>query len=168
MFCSDCFKNQGLRFEAKKLSDHKGGVCSRCGSAAGFHLNEDQCVELIDRFFVDGSLRVRDWMISPFRFGFGNRHNIQFDSTLEGDFQLLLLNPELGLQYRAPKTFLVGDTEHFSLFGEIIDRRKLGQPLTDQDNAVIDSVLDRCNTFTLPQGTRFFRIRKDPSNAWNI
>jgi hypothetical protein len=59
----------------------------------------------------------------------------------------------------------VGDTEHFGLFEDMVSRRKLGQDLSDQDKAVIDTILGRCRRFILPKGTLFYRIRTDPATA---
>jgi hypothetical protein len=168
MVCSECFKNEGLRLEARKLGKFRTGTCGHCGSQEGVSLNGDQCAELIYSFFVKGAVGLASWGLSPYKSGFvGNPHNLHFDPTLEPDFQLLLSVPELGLGYHSPRTWKVGDTRHFDLFSEIISRKSNGQPLTDQDNAVLDETLHRCRRFTLPNGTRFYRIRTDPETPSN-
>jgi len=162
--CSDCFNNEGLRLEAIKLGAAQG-KCPRCGSQSGAGLNDDQCSELLERFFIAGSMSVGPVGISPYMTGVGNAHRMQFDPTLQSDFETLISIDSLGLRLRAPKTYLVGDTEHWDAFQEMIDYRKRTGNLPENAAAIVDKLLERCRKFVWAAGTRFYRIRKNPRSA---
>src|SRR6059058_3309200 len=100
--CSDCFNNQGLRLEAIRLGSQHGR-CPRCGSETGSGLSEDQCGELLERFFIEGSRSIGSFGISPYMSGAGNPHRIEFDSTLQSDFETIMGIDSLGLRLRSPK-----------------------------------------------------------------
>jgi RES domain-containing protein len=163
MLCSDCFKNEGLRLEALKLGDKRSEKCPRCGSEKGALLNEDQCGELLERFFIYGTTSIGTFGISPYKLGAGNPHDVKFDATLKDDFETLIGVDALGLRLRAPKTWLVGDTKHWGAFEEMIEYRRTTGKLPENAAEIIDEILQRCRKFTLPKGTRFYRIRKNPA-----
>src|SRR5213595_1959865 len=112
VYCSDCFHNEGLRLEATRLGEAQT-VCPHCGSRSGVGLDEDQCGQLLERFFIDGSRSNGSFGVAPYMNGAGNPHGIQFDATLQSDFERLIGIDALGLRLRSPKTYLVGDTEHW-------------------------------------------------------
>src|ERR1044071_8997634 len=118
--CSHCFHNEGLRLEALKLGE-RPAHCSRCGSQTGTGLNEEQCGQLLERFFIDGSRSNDPFGVSPYMNGLGNPHDIHFDQTLQSDFEMLISIDALGLRRRSPKTYLVGDTEHWGAFQAMVE-----------------------------------------------
>jgi len=97
--------------------------------------------------------------------GAGNPHRIQFDSTLHNDFQTLTKIDSLGLRLRAPKTYLVGDTEHWDAFQGMVEHKAKTGELPENAIGIVDKVLERCRKFILPKGTRFYRIRKNPRSS---
>ena len=162
--CSDCFNNEGLRLEAIKLGVRQG-KCPRCGSVTGLVLDENQCGDLLERFFVAGSRSIGAFGVSPYMNGMGNPHGIQFDSTLHEDLETLTKIDSLGLRLRAPKTYLVGDTEHWDAFQGMVEHRAKTGGLPENAVSIVDKVLERCRKFILPKGTRFYRIRKNPQGS---
>jgi|ERR1700730_329605 len=162
--CSDCFNNEGLRLEAIKLGVRQG-KCPRCGSVTGLVLDENQCGDLLERFFVAGSRSIGAFGVSPYINGMGNPHGIQFDSTLHEDLETLTKIDSLGLRLRAPKTYLVGDTEHWDAFQGMVEHRAKTGGLPENAVSIVDKVLERCRKFILPKGTRFYRIRKNPQGS---
>src|ERR1700676_1096290 len=49
--CSDCFKDDGLRLEAKRIGKKHTGVCPNCKSSDGYALDNDCLHELQIQFF---------------------------------------------------------------------------------------------------------------------
>jgi len=161
MVCSDCFKNEGLRLEALKLGHTRSEKCPRCGSEKGAFLNENQCGELLEKFFIDGTMSIGTFGISPYKLGAGNPHDIKFDLTLHDDFEILIAVDALGLRRRSPKTWHVGDTKHWGAFEEMIQYRRTTGKLPENADETVDEILERCRKFTLRKGIRFYRIRKN-------
>src|SRR5437870_6249302 len=162
MLCSDCFKNEGLRLEALKLSNKQSEKCPRCGSEKGVLLNEDQCGELLERFFVYGTTSIGTFGVSPYKLSVGNLDDIKFDVTLNDDFETLIGVHGLGLRLRAPKTWLVGDTKHWHAFEEMIGYRRTNGKLPENAAEIVDEILQRCRRFILTKETRLYRIRRNP------
>jgi hypothetical protein len=165
VLCSDCIANEGLRLEAIKLGTPSGARCPNCCSMQGAVLDKAACDDLIEKFFIDGTRSLGPFGVSPYMSGVGNEHDISFDVTLQADFEKLLSVGSTGLRLRAPRTYLVGDTEFWEAFDTLIKLRLDDKPLPETLLAVVDEVIDGCPVFTLPKGTRFFRIRKNPDHA---
>jgi hypothetical protein len=164
VLCSDCLSNDGLRIEAMKIGKLQGR-CLQCGSERGVGLGQDGCYELVQKFFIEGTRALGPFGVSPYMNGTGNEHRIKFDATLQPDFEKLLTVGAVGLRLRAPRTYLVGDTEFWEAFQTLVELRANNGALPDSLVEVVDRVIDRCSVVSLPKGARFYRIRKNPNES---
>lgn len=48
VLCSDCFANEGLRLDARKLGWTGGEPCPQCGSQSGAKLDVDLAIRHLD------------------------------------------------------------------------------------------------------------------------
>src|SRR5258708_4900058 len=119
--CSDCFKDNGLRLEAKRIGKERAGVCPNCKSSDGYKLDSDGLHELQTQFFSRAT--------APNQY----RQDVAVLGVVEDDADEedigLVLRPEtqadwaliraaIGgrLWYRSPRLYYLGITNHFGMF----------------------------------------------------
>ena len=118
--CSDCFKDNGLRLEAKRVGKESASVCQYCKSSDGYALDSDCLHELQVQFFSRAT--------APNQY----RQDVAVLGVVEDDPDDddigLVLRPEtqadwalirgaIGgrLWYRSPRLFYLGITNHFGI-----------------------------------------------------
>jgi len=148
LLCSDCFKDHGLRIEARKIGEVSAERCSNCGSLEGAKLSEEAVIELTRRFFVYGSfLKTKYGGASLLRFG--GRTKVKFPNWLEPD--VFLLKNKCGIEFglRGPGTWRIG---------EVIPLERLKNKSTRQTAA--EDIVKRFPKRLLATGETFYRLRK--------
>jgi hypothetical protein len=152
LLCSDCFTDQGLQIEARRLGASSGRACRNCGSVSGRKLNRPAVEQLAQNFFIDGSfvrseyggsrvLQLTSW--EP------NRREVRFPSWLDRDAALIESTIELGLRYYGPATWRLGEVEPLEALRDDSTRFQ----------AAAD-VVKRFPRRTLAANTTFYRLRK--------
>lgn len=88
--CSECFHDQGLRFDAQRLGVTDSTACPNCGATIGRKLNSDRLAALASRFFVWGSLLCCEYGAAPqIQFNQRQKTSITVPSWLEADMRLI-------------------------------------------------------------------------------
>src|SRR5712691_12017790 len=88
--CSECFRDQGLRLEARRLGVVDATVCPNCCAASSHKLNAGLLTTLAYDYSVWGSLRRLDYGAAPLiQFNERESTSITVPSWLEADVQLI-------------------------------------------------------------------------------
>jgi hypothetical protein len=110
--CSDCFRDQGLKFDAAQIGIAADSACPHCGSKAGRKLTVDLISALAYRFFVWGTIHRCDYGAAPvIQF---NRHQPTSIDTLpwfEPDLRLIEQAIGVGFFYYGPRLWMVGEVD---------------------------------------------------------
>lgn len=152
--CSECFCDQGLRFDAQQLGidDSSSIPCPNCRSTMGSKLTSNNLSRLAYRFFVWGSWHRSDFGGAPM-IQFNDRRNteIVFSSRLEADIQIFERVLGIGFFRYGPRLWMVGEIEPL-------------KALQDSKSAttIIDRILSEYPTFGVCSEDIFYRIRKFP------
>jgi hypothetical protein len=152
LLCSDCFTDQGLQIEARKLGASSRRACKNCGSVSGHKLNRTAIEQLAQNFFVYGSfvrseyggarvLYLTSW--NP------NHRDVRFPNWLDRDAALIESTIELGFQYYGPATWRFGEIEPLEVLKDATTR-----------SAAAADVVKRFPRCTLLANTTFYRLRK--------
>ena len=112
--CSDCFVDQGLGIEARRLGHKSRRLCPNCDSRAGAKLYRSDIEELALRYFVYGT-RIRTEFggapILQFNSWHYRKPEVSFPIWLDGDAQLIENTLAVGFFYYAPPLW------HFAFAG---------------------------------------------------
>lgn len=150
--CSDCFKDNGLRLEAKRIGKEHTVACPNCKSSDGYALDSDCLHELQIQFFSRAT--------APNQY----RQDVAVLGVVEDDpneYDLgLVLRPEtrtdweliraaIGgrLWYRSPRLFYLGITNHFGLYGSL------------PKEVVRDQIVSKLRFTEIDPSTTIYRIR---------
>lgn len=151
--CSDCFIDQGLEIEARKIGHKLSRSCRNCHSVKGAKLFHEEIEELARQFFVYGT-----WISTEF----GGAHALQFNAWhhdkravtfpawLEADARLIENALGVGFFYYAPPLWRVGEIEPLN---------ELKDPASQ--TAAAASLVRRFPRRELPIGSSFYRLRRD-------
>ncbi|WP_225758198.1 RES family NAD+ phosphorylase [Leclercia sp. Marseille-Q4284] len=157
LICTSCIKNAGLRFLAEKLRDPSDKrFFETCGHTGGF-LNEDNVDQLIQEFFVNGS-------IPPSSGGTASVYNIKatgineltFESELDHDIGLLSQYKPLPLCHYGPPLYKIGATTKYQelVIDEVSGCRR---------KEIWEEVIRVCKRVTLEPDSIIYRARKGNS-----
>ena len=153
ILCSKCFLDHGLELEAYRIGTPVGVVCNHCGVTDGRKLTKSKAKHLAYCFFSIGSIRRFDYGVAP-RVAINYRPTeIEFDSSLKADAELLHSKTGLGAFHYGPR---------YWMFGEIAPLKDL-QEKTKRKQA-IDRILSTYPTYLLPTTQKFYRVRNAPTN----
>ncbi len=147
ILCSNCFKDRGLAYEARKLGEESNERCPECRSSTGFKLSEAAVEDLTRNFFIYGSyLKTTYGGASLLKWGNGD---VKFPDWLACDVRLLERKTGLGFRYNGPRTFQIGEV----------------YPLDELNNAetrdrAADEVVRLFPRRQLKKGETFYRLRK--------
>jgi hypothetical protein len=150
--CSGCFKDNGLRLEAKRIGKEHTNVCPNCASSDGYALDSDCLHELQIQFFSRAT--------APNQY----RQDVAVLGVVEDDpdeYDIgLVLRPEtradwelirgaIGgrLWYRSPRLFYLGITNHFGLYGSL------------PKEVVRDQIVSKLRFTEIDPSTTIYRIR---------
>lgn len=151
--CSECFQDQGLRLDARRLGDEKNIDCPNCGKLNGQKLSENSLESLAYRFFVWGSLHKCDFGGAPIiQFNQHQNTSIDVSQWLKNDIQIFENLLGVGFFHYGPRLWMVGEIE----------------PLKDLQNEeisykIIERVLAEYPTRFIDRSYELYRIRKSPT-----
>ena len=152
--CSECFLDEGLRFDAKQLGidDSPSVICPNCGATTGSKLTSKNLSRLAYRFFVWGSWHRSDFGGAPMiQFNDRRSTDIVFPTQLEADVRIFEQVLGIGFFRYGPRLWMVGEIEPL-------------KALQDPKAAptIIDRILGEYPTFGVCSKDIFYRIRKSP------
>ncbi len=152
--CSECFCDQGLRFDAQQLgnSDSSSVACPHCGSVTGSKLTSEILSRLAFRFFVWGSWHRADFGGAPMiQFNDRRETDVTFPTQVETDVQIFERVLGIGFFRYGPRFWMIGEVEPL-------------KSLQDPESAVtiIDRILSEYPAFGVCSEDIFYRIRKSP------
>jgi RES domain len=170
VFCSNCFRNEGLRIEAEKLGQRQESPCPACSSTSGKKIDEGLLWELCRRFFDYGSRSLYQppaYRIIPPSLGPQFKgYEVKFDTSLSDDAARIKQSADIGLRYNAPNIRRMGITSVYHEIWTILD----SDTLTDNAKAekladTFARVRDCCGSLTLVSGQKMYRIRINPDGV---
>ena len=152
--CSNCFSNEGLRLDAKRLGKKDSSACPRCMTADGRKLSSDQLISLTQIFFVWGSIR---------KFEYGAAPHVQFNDLRETEISMpdslcadaVFLEDVLGIGffYNGPRLWMLGEIEPLKSLQKATSR-----------TAVINRIVREYRSRVISTHGKIYRIRKNPSH----
>ena len=150
--CSDCFKDNGLRLEAKRIGKEHTNLCPNCGSSSGYTLDNDCLHELQIQFFSRATapnqyrqdvavLGVVEDAPDEYDIGLALRPETQSDWAL--------IREAIGgrLWFRSPRLFYLGITNHFGPYQSL------------PKDVVRDQIVPKLRFTELNTLTTIYRIR---------
>jgi hypothetical protein len=155
IICSNCFKDEGLRIDARQIGIESSDECKKCKTNSGYKLTKSLVQSLCYRFFVRGTIH---------RFEFGgcpliemneqhfNQTNIDVSPWLIEDVKTIETAGEIGLFYYGPR---------FWMFGEIEPLKSL-QKIEEREES-IETILNIYPVRELTTDEYFYRLRKNPT-----
>lgn len=156
--CSDCFRNSGLRIEAKKLGLANSERCAHCGLTTGAKLSHHDIEEVAHRFFVRGSMVRADFGGAPqIQFNSHQRSSIDPNSFHTDDADLISATIGVGFFYYGPNLWMLGEVYPL-------------QALQDENErgGVLRRIVTEYPEQTISDALIFYRLRKsvdEPGNA---
>jgi hypothetical protein len=158
LLCSNCFQDQGLRLDAKRLGVADSSVCTNCGSTTGSKLSADLIVSLAHRFFVWGTLQRFDYGAAPVvQFNHYQSTSIRTSRWVEKDIRLLEKTLGIGFFYYGPRLWMIGEVEPLKALQEPSSR-----------GSIINRIVTEYPSTYLRVEEFFYRVRKDPKMPEDI
>jgi hypothetical protein len=150
--CSDCFRDQGLRLDAKLVGLADSRTCPSCGSAAGRKLSASRLATLAYRFFVWGSLFRCEYGAAPLiQFNQHQKTSVSLPTWLQADGQLIERILGVGFFHYGPRLWMVG---------EVGPLKALQEQSTSQP--IIKRILGEYPARLVYPEDIFYRVRKTP------
>ena len=158
--CSECFKDEGLKTDAKLIGIHNSLVCPVCGSIHGSKLSKPLLERLYSRFFVRGTIYKSFFGGAP-QLEYNEYHykksDVKLTPELDLDSSLIESVIKKGLFYYAPRMFMVGENSLLKRFQNKKAQRK-----------TIKEVIRRGKSVEIGSGENFYRIRLNPEKPNNV
>jgi hypothetical protein len=150
--CSDCFKDNGLRLEAKRIGKERTGTCPNCKSSDGYALDSECLHELQTQFFSRATAPNQyrqDVAVLGVVEDDPDEEDIGLVLRRETQADWALIRGAIGgrLWYRSPRLFYLGITNHFGMF----------QSLSKE--VVRDQVVSKLRFTEIDTSTTIYRIR---------
>ncbi|MFD0673060.1 RES family NAD+ phosphorylase [Cohnella sp. GCM10027633] len=156
--CSDCFHDQGLRLDAKRIGCTNSESCPNCMLMTGNKLTLKQLKEIVYRFFVWGSLVRCEYGAFPgIQFNELQETSIYLNENLEKDMKVFEKILGIGFFYYGPRAWMYGDIEPLK---DLLD--------TDKRRAVIKQILEKYPKKVLTiNDSPLYRIRSGENLRYN-
>jgi hypothetical protein len=128
--CSECFKDVGLRIEARRIGAEHANVCPNCKANDGYALNSDQLHDLQTQFFSRATAPNQfrqDVAVLGVVEDTPDEYDIGLELRPETRIDWALIRRAIGgrLWFRSPRLFYLGITNHFGLYGSL--QRRAGR-----------------------------------------
>lgn len=150
--CPECFRDQGLRLDARLIGVETSDRCPNCGSTTGRKLNSDRLATLAYRFFVWGSLLRCEYGAAPLiQFNQHQKTSVLLPNWLQRDAQLIERILGVGFFHYGPRLWMVGEIEPLKALQDDAS----GRP-------IIERILAEYPGRLLRSEDAFYRIRKAP------
>lgn len=86
LLCSECFKDEGLKLDARKIGVQNKTICRNCNKKNGLKLTSELISDLAYRFFVKGtSWKVKYGAAPLIQFNEHQKTSISFKEPLKSD-----------------------------------------------------------------------------------
>ncbi|MDN3674344.1 RES family NAD+ phosphorylase [Flavobacterium branchiarum] len=160
LICSNCFKDEGLKIDAKQIGIENDEPCKKCKSEEGAKLTKDLTRDLCYRFFVRGTIEKCEYGGFPLiemNEQHYNRSDIDVSPWLIDDVKVIEKAGEIGLFYYGPR---------FWMFGEIEPLKSLQNK--EERDEIIETILNKYPVKYLNPDKYFYRLRKDPKVPHNF
>ena len=102
IICSNCFKDEGLKIDAKQIGIKNDEPCKECKSKEGAKLTKDLTRDLCYRFFVRGTIEKCEYGGFPLiemNEQYFNQSDIDVSPWLINDVKTIEKAGEIGLFY---------------------------------------------------------------------
>jgi hypothetical protein len=156
ILCSNCFKDQGLKLDATKIGYKYNRSCPNCKTKNGKKLNLELIAELVQRFFVRGTVHKTEYGAAPV-VQFNKEHYLETDidvsEWLKDDMKLLEDTLKIGFFHNGPRLWMIGEVEPLKALKSKVKRNK-----------IISRVLEEYPTQVFSKEEIFYRVRKEPKN----
>lgn len=168
MICSNCFSNFGFKATVKNLGDKDNKVCPTCGTSDGIKVTEKNVDEIVDTFFMDGSV-TPEYLIPLFRtidtdpniaecFDYQLTEDVIHDlHILKETFKRTVFNPLINMVHGWGDSYL-----KYSIEDAMNMKIRSKNKLNDKLRTVLDILIKCCKTYHLKKDDLLFRVRKNP------
>ncbi|MGU3544509.1 RES family NAD+ phosphorylase [Methylobacterium sp. A52T] len=151
ILCSDCFQNQGLILDARRLGIDTPEPCPHCRSQTGAKLTSERVLDLAHRFFSVGSFVKSEFGGAPaVVFNGSQASDIDPGHRHSHDAELISAKVGVGFFYYGPRLWMLGQIEPLE---------QLQDPATR--SLVIDRILREYPERTFGLDQIVYRLRKD-------
>jgi len=158
VLCSKCFKNEGLKLDAKKIGKENNDKCPNCGLNDGAKLDQELTARLAHRFFVRGSFNKTNFGGAPvIQFNQRQETSIDVSNSLQKDIHLFENTIDVGFFYYGPRLWMVGEVEPL---------KSLQKP--SERESIIQRILEEYPNHKFTKGSNFYRLRKNPNSPNEI
>jgi hypothetical protein len=161
-FCSDCFEDFGIRYEATALGSDPQGPCPRCRSPRGRRLDAGDIQQLLYEYFETGSRPGRHWP-PVIKRGTAGDGALGLSEPAQKDYELLRDLTGCQLMLNAPNLITMGDSS-LRLTIEtrlgVHDWAELGDQQTLEE--ALDPILSHPIEYVVHPGTILQRGRINP------
>lgn len=152
LICSECFKDEGLKIDARKIGAYNGKPCRNCNKKDGAKLTVKSIIHLAHRFFVKGTSWKVEYGAAPLiQFNDLQKTSINFKEPLKSDVVLIENNAKIGFFDYGPRLWMLGHIEPLKKLQTKKYRKE-----------VIDRIVKEYPVLTLTEETKFYRLRKNP------
>lgn len=153
LICSDCFKDEGLKLDAKYIGIENTQKCKNCNSVEGYKLNYNLIRDLCYRFFTRGTIYKTEYGGFPLiiyndKF---EETKIDFSPWLENDVKLIAYNAKVNFFYYGPRFWMFGEIEPLKALQDHKERAK-----------IIERIIETYPIRYLTTDESFYRIRVNP------
>jgi hypothetical protein len=158
VLCSKCFKNEGLRAEARQVNcaSSLATACPNCGQQGGVPLDETDARNLALHFFVHGSIPPEAGGPAPV-YQFNNARpagEVEFGTELDEDLSLLERHGSGHLFHYGPPIWRLGYTEHYQRL-----RFDAATLRVEERKEIWAAIMARCSVRTLEETALIYRMR---------
>jgi hypothetical protein len=114
LFCSNCFRDDGLRKTAEKLGARFSARCPHCHTLDGAKITKNKAETLVTQFFWNGSFFRADFggasriVSNPYRY---RDSDVQFPHWLSDDATLIQEVLKIGFLHYGPPLWRLGEIE---------------------------------------------------------
>ena len=159
LLCSNCFKNRGLSLDATKIGTEDSTTkCPNCSTHDGAKLDSKSLFNLLDRFFVRGTVHTDQFCASPaVVFNKHQKTCIRISKWLDEDVRLLEDKLGVGFFYYGPPLWMLGHTEPL---------KKIQTTLGFSD--IVSEIVSKYPEVYLSSKDTFYRLRINPTKPSDI
>jgi hypothetical protein len=157
MICSDCFHNEGLRLEARKIGVASEEICENCGATSGRKITTTEQVRLLmQNFFMHGSVPqdIGGWAPVYWWTDRIERDDTTFDDTLRGDYELIKEKLGVCVFQHSPPLWRLGYTYQY----EELEKNHPEKALSFVISAGKEQIIRK--------GQKIYRIRTNPTSIY--
>ncbi|GAA0732601.1 RES family NAD+ phosphorylase [Clostridium oceanicum] len=153
ILCSDCFFDQGLKLDSFYLGVDDNNICPNCRSRKGKKLDKKTLLQLVDRFFVRGTIIKPEYGAYPIiQFNEYQNTSIKVSNGLKKDIELIEKILKIGFFYYGPRLWMTGEIEPLKLLQNNLERE-----------GIIKRIIKEYPDKLIKAGEIFYRLRKKPN-----